>query len=301
MPEKLRLIIDIGTNSVLALLAEYDSGKLKIISDKKKTTRLGESLISTGKLSSQAIERTVAAVAEFAECDGAPFVALLGTEALRIASNSSEFANAVKSQTGYDLLILSGEKEAEISFLGTTYNLPKVESEITHIDVGGGSTEITNASNDKIISSISIPIGALKLREMVQPDTIDDFIQNADSIIKKHLPDSPFSGDSQIIATGGTITSVAAIMTGGERYDSGSIHGITLNCHQMREVARRFTETPPAFRPALIPFDPERAELILPGLGIFLALMSIIGKDSLTVSTGGLRYGAALYPDKIST
>jgi exopolyphosphatase/guanosine-5'-triphosphate,3'-diphosphate pyrophosphatase len=301
MPEKLRLIIDIGTNSVLALLAEYDSGKLKIISDKKKTTRLGESLISTGILGSQAIERTVTAVAEFAECDGAPFVALLGTEALRIASNSAEFARAVKSKTGRDLLILSGEKEAEISFLGTTYNLPKVESEITHIDVGGGSTEITSASNGKIKDSISIPIGALKLREMVQPDTIDDFILKADAIIKKHLPDTPFSDDSQIIATGGTITSVAAIMTGGERYDSGSIHGISLNCHQMREVARRFTETPTAFRPALIPFDPERAELILPGLGIFLALMSIIGKESLTVSTGGLRYGAALYPDKIST
>jgi exopolyphosphatase / guanosine-5'-triphosphate,3'-diphosphate pyrophosphatase len=301
MPEKLRLIIDIGTNSVLALLAECDSGKLKIVSDKKKTTRLGESLISTGKLSEKAIERTAAAIAEFAECDGAPFVALLGTEALRIASNSSEFANAVKSQTGHNLIILSGEKEAEISFLGTTYNLPKVESEITHIDVGGGSTEITCATAGKIISSMSIPIGALKLLEMVQPDTIDDFIQQAETIINEYVLDDLFSAHTQIIATGGTITSVAAIMTGGERYDSNSIHGISLNCHQMREVARRFTETPSAFWPALIPFDLERAELILPGLGIFLALMSIIGKDSLTVSTGGLRYGAALYPDKIST
>lgn len=300
MFEKRRLIIDIGTNSVLALLAEFEAGKLTVISDKKKTTKLGESLISTGKLSDIAIHRTLATVAEFAISGRNTFIALLGTEALRIANNASDFALAIKEKTGHNLIILSGPKEAELSFLGTTYKLGDIARNITHIDVGGGSTEITYAIDGKIKSAVSIPIGALKLRDMVQSDTMETYIEKAKSIIDDYSAELPVDRDNQIIATGGTITSVAAIVTGTEQYEPSHIHGISLNIHQMREVARRFSETPAAYRAALLPFDPERADLILPGLGIFLSIMSIMGRENLIVSTGGLRYGAALYPDKIS-
>jgi exopolyphosphatase/guanosine-5'-triphosphate,3'-diphosphate pyrophosphatase len=301
MPDKRRLIIDIGTNSVLALLADYERGRLSVISDKRKTTKLGESIISTGRLSNTAIQRTVAAVVELIGSSERIFIALLGTEALRIAENASDFSEAIKQKTGYDLIILSGLKEAELSFLGMKYNLDKISHNITHIDVGGGSTEITNAVDGKIEYTISIPIGALKLRDMAHSDEIETYIGKADSIIKPHFHDIQQFTKSQVIATGGTITSVAAIVVGSDEYESSMIHGISLNAHQIHEVARRFYQTPPEYRPALIPFDPERADLILPGLGIFLSIMSIMGKDNLTVSTGGLRYGAALFPDKIST
>ncbi len=102
-----------------------------------------------------------------------------------------------------------------------------------------------------------------------------------------------------IVATGGTIASAATIALGLTNFNANRIHGSKLNATQLREIALNFQNSNGQQRESLIPFDPERADIMLPGLGIYLTILGIIGKDLLVVSTGGLRYGAALYPDKI--
>ncbi len=126
MPEQKILVIDIGTNSVLALLAVVKDGKLVIISDQKKTTKLGEGLMMSGLLSYDAMNRTTDAISKFIADSPCNDIMLIGTEALRIAKNSPDFAQMLFEKTGQMLSIISGEIEAELSYLGATYDFNKL-------------------------------------------------------------------------------------------------------------------------------------------------------------------------------
>lgn len=302
MRSETRLILDIGTNSSLALLARVYNDKLDIIFDKRATTRLGEGIVSSGTLSGAAMDRTANVIASFVKTADFDKAYLIGTEALRRAANSSEFVDLLKRQTNLTLSIISGESEAELSFLGALYNLSLSQTNILQIDVGGGSTELVTSANGNILRTTSVPIGALKLLESIPDDTEDlygyytgrgvDYLMN--SLSGLSIPENV-----SIVATGGTITSAAAIIAGHGEFTPKAIHGKELGRDNLEELAHSFEFAEPETRKELIPFDQERSELILPGLGIFLAFLGIIEQESLIVSTGGLRFGAALYPDKI--
>jgi exopolyphosphatase / guanosine-5'-triphosphate,3'-diphosphate pyrophosphatase len=294
-----RLVIDIGTNSVLALLSDVTGDRLSVISDRKQTTRLGEGLSATGNLSPIAMRRTVEAVIGFAKSADYDELFMVGTEALRLARNSHEFSEMIKSAISREPMIISGLKEAELSFLGARYNLNVKLDNVLLIDVGGGSTELVLARGEALLRAISIPVGALKLKENTSQIGLDTYMTKAREIVLKAITDFNVDSEAAILATGGTITSVAAIKTGLDRFNSTMVHGSLLLKGEMRDIASRFENTDAAGRTLLIPFDPERAELILPGLGIFLAIMGITDKRSLVVSAGGLRFGVALYPDKL--
>ncbi|HBC47327.1 MAG TPA: hypothetical protein DCZ43_09800 [candidate division Zixibacteria bacterium] len=294
-----RLVIDIGTNSVLALLSDITGNRLSVILDQKQTTRLGEGLSATGKISPPALRRTAEAVIGFAEDNNFDELLMVGTEALRLASNSNEFLEMIKSVLGQKPVIVSGLKEAELSFLGAIYNLDTKFENTLLIDVGGGSTELVLARGEALLRAISIPIGALKLKETTSGNGLETYMMKAREIGLETVTDFEVDPKAAILATGGTITSVAAIKAGLDRFNSALIHGSFLSEGDMREIASKFEHTDSLGRARLIPFDPERAELILPGLGIFLAIMGITDKRSLIVSAGGLRFGVALYPDKL--
>ena len=294
-----RLVIDIGTNSVLGLLVEIQQDTVRQIFDRKVTTRLGDGLYATGKLSRNAIIRTVNAVSHMIAAERFDDTVLLGTEALRVARNRDEFRIALAEATSQDVFIISGQKEAELSFLGALYNLPLKSNQIMLIDVGGGSTEILTAEGNSIIGAISFPVGALKLRDSVETDDLDHYREAAAQYMQEALKGPIARQATAIIATGGTITSVAAILRDVKEFDSSIIHGMELDASSLWSVAFRFQSASYELRKEIIPFDPERADLILPGLGIFLAILGIIQRDSLVVSAGGLRFGAALYPEKI--
>ena len=100
MPDFPKLVIDIGTNSILALLSVMEDGRLRVISDRKITTKLGEGLIKTGQISQSAMKRGIDAVTKLLETTNYNSVEILATEALRIAQNSSEFVASVKNITG---------------------------------------------------------------------------------------------------------------------------------------------------------------------------------------------------------
>jgi exopolyphosphatase/guanosine-5'-triphosphate,3'-diphosphate pyrophosphatase len=299
MSEIKRLVIDIGTNSVLALLAGVEGERLSVIFDYKKTTKLGQGLMAAGRLSLAAVTRTTAAVANFAKMARYDDIFLLGTEALRIARNPDDFSRAIKEAIGLEPTILTGEKEAELSFLGSLYDLKIDTSDLLLIDVGGGSSELVTGKNGKMAEAISIPIGALKLKEMSGSDSLFQYEGLAKSIITEKIKNLQINLSTNILATGGTITSAAAISAGLPIFETARIHGSRLSQDQLNAMALNFEQAHSRQRESLIPFDPERADLMLPGLGIYLAILGIIGRDSLVVSTGGLRFGAALYPDKI--
>jgi exopolyphosphatase/guanosine-5'-triphosphate,3'-diphosphate pyrophosphatase len=177
--------------------------------------------------------------------------------------------------------------------------LPLSGESVVLIDVGGGSTEIAISESGQIADSISIPIGALKLREKVMSRKLEDYLQFVRPIFAEALGNFKAPPDLHLVATGGTITSAAAIVFGGKEYNSSAVHGRELDTGRMLSLSNKFEKAAPENQQELIPFDPDRADLILPGLGIFLAVLGIFRKDRVVVSAGGLRFGAALYPEKI--
>jgi exopolyphosphatase/guanosine-5'-triphosphate,3'-diphosphate pyrophosphatase len=294
-----RLVIDIGTNSVLALLVELSEDGMKVISDRQKTTRLGEGLSKTGRLSEEAMLRTVEAIELYVTSTEFDSVFLVGTEALRVASNSDKFIELVERKSGYRPVVVSGRQEAELAFRGALFDLEMLSDDLIIADVGGGSTEIIRGKKDRIVDIVSIPLGALKLRQSVPVDEVAAYKEHATDIIgdRRFFDNLPSSNST--IGVGGTITSMAAVGLGLSEYDPGAVHGYLMNRAEIQSVATGFESASDKKRRELIPFDPQRADLILPGAGIFLAIMGIIGVNGLIVSTGGLRFGAALSPEKV--
>jgi exopolyphosphatase/guanosine-5'-triphosphate,3'-diphosphate pyrophosphatase len=291
------LIIDIGTNSVLALLAITRGIDIEVLGDEKATTGLGEGLVDTGNLSPAAMKRTADAVAEFTVKKGYDQAFLIGTEALRIASNAEVFSDMILRRTGEKITIILGDKEAELNFFGALHDLPGVDGTVDVIDVGGGSTEIAHGDRGRVESFQSIPLGAARLFESSTSDTLKDYAEMAKRKIMDESIGIMARGSAGIVATGGTITSLAAITAGQKKYDPGTIHGSSLSVEQIRQTALEFEGLGKKEREKQIPFDPRRADLILPGAGIFISILGIMGEDRLTVSTGGLRFGVAMRPD----
>lgn len=292
-----RLVIDIGTNSILALLAEVSGSDIDVIFDLKETARLGEGLARSGRLSSEAMDRASNAILTFLRRDQYDDVLLLGTEALRVASNSNDFLKLIEKQTGLRIVVISGEKEAFLTFMGALLGMPEAGEKIMIIDVGGGSSEISIGIGGEFSHAVSVSIGASRLFESGTEDTLEGYRMKAAELIVDQVGGFDPGDIDNLIATGGTITSLAALEKDLKKYDPEAIHGVELSVKQIRSVALGFEGIDPGARKKLIPFDSQRANLILPGAGIFLGILGILNSDRLRVSTGGLRFGAVLHPE----
>jgi len=299
MRNKTKLIIDVGTNSILALIVKTGDGEISVISDKKVTARLGEGLQNSGLLSEEAMKRTVGSISGILAQSKFDSVTIIGTEAVRKAENKVEFINLIKSECDLDLTVVSGETEAALSYFGAFYNLDIDKSDVLLVDLGGGSTELIFGSGDRITDILSAPIGAMILKDATETDSLEEYSSFAEIVFAKELAEFSQNSPGTFVATGGTITSAGAIYKKMAEFNASDVHGMRLTAKILSEIGQNFENLNPEKRKSLIPFDPQRADLMLPGLGIFLALLGIFKKDEIVVSNGGLRYGAVLRPELV--
>ncbi len=288
-----------GTNSILALNAKIGDGEISVVSDMKVTTRLGEGLQKSGLLSGEAMKRTVGAISEILAQKNFDSATIIGTEAVRKAANKSEFIELIKKECGLEPVVISGESEARLSYYGAFYNLQIDNSDVLLVDMGGGSTELIFGSGDNITDSVSVPIGAMILKDATSTDSLKEYGSFAEIVFAKELERFSQNSPGTLVATGGTITSAGAIYKKMTEFKASEIHGMRLTVKILTEIGEEFEKLGPGKRKSLIPFDPQRADLMLPGLGIFLTLLGIFKKDEIVISNGGLRYGAALRPELV--
>ena len=136
--------IDIGTNSVLLLVAERRGDVIVPIVERATITRLGQGVDATRALAPEAVRRTLDCLAHYAEdirAAGATRVGVFGTSAMRDAAGAESFRSEAKSLLGVEPRVISGREEAELTFDGATTGLDLAGS-VTVVDVGGGSTEV---------------------------------------------------------------------------------------------------------------------------------------------------------------
>ncbi|ACX53140.1 Ppx/GppA phosphatase [Ammonifex degensii KC4] len=283
-------VIDVGTNSTRYLLAEVACGKVDLLEADLKITRLGEEMTS-GRLGERAMARTLAAVVAFwrrAEVAGAEVIAPVATSAVREAANREEFCRLFRQATKLELRVLSGEEEAFYTFHGVLTGMPSLSPRNALVmDLGGGSTEFIWQEHKKLKLS-SLPLGAVRLTLEAREE---EYLEKAK---EKLAPLLSRLGRKELVATGGTVTTLAAIAGGVKEYYPGCVHGRRLTAAQAKELYTYLQELSLEERRQVPGLAPERADIIVAGTAIVVAVLELTRLPFLTVSEHDLLWGVAL-------
>lgn len=266
-------IIDIGSTSVrLALLDPTREVNPK----KVLTTKLAEGMLSDGKLTEEAMARTVDAVAAFcreAESFGRE-PDIFATEAVRSAANKDRFLRLVHDATGRDVYVVSKEDEALLAFFGVYSS-----GRIGIVDMGGGSTELAVGDENGILYAKSLSDGVVRLfdRQKQGTDMTEYLAKRA-----KEYGDVP--NFDNLYAVGGTACTIAAMLEGLAEYDASRVHGRTVTRDEARALYLKIKDMPLEERLKIKGLPQKRAEIIHNGLFFFTVILDYLGKDRFTVS-----------------
>lgn len=299
--------IDVGTNTTRLLVAELHGKTLVDLDRRLIFSRLGEGVDATGRLNPRGIQATVAAITEFvgrARRMGAERIRIAGTSAVREAANGRDLLTAVKHGTGLDLEVVPGEAEAALSFAGATQDLPSGDYLVC--DIGGGSTEFAVGRKAAGIArwavvdgAISLKLGVVRLTERLlahDPPTHRE-LQSLESDIADAMEEAhealPRAGAATLVGVAGTITSLAMIKLGLDRYDPKDVHGSELTLDDVYDEYNRLARMPLHERAALPALPPGRADVIVAGCAILARAMSRWGFAAVRVSEKDILDGLA--------
>lgn len=297
--------LDIGTNSVLLLIAERDQqGTIRPLLERATITRLGEGVDRTRELLPAATERTLGCLRDYAgelTRFGVERVAAVGTSALRDARGGAEFSALAASVLGVMPEIISGPREAELTFAGSLAGLDLArERDISVFDVGGGSTEIVSGRLDAsgrahIASAVSLDVGSVRLFERhvrTDPPTAAE-LDAVKRDVDRALAAAPSVSRDYLIGVAGTVTTLASVALELESYDSAIVHGHVLTSGAVAEVAQKLTATPLETRKTLRGMEPRRADVIVTGAVLVERVLAWSGVPQIIVSDRGVRWGLA--------
>ncbi|MCE0497611.1 MAG: Ppx/GppA family phosphatase [Methylacidiphilales bacterium] len=292
-------VFDLGSNSIKFVVAETAAGRVRILREKSISTRLAEHLIDTCELRPEAIARTLAALKQLrteAAVLGVEHFRAVATSAVRDSRNRRKFLEAAREVLGFRVRLLSGAEEAETIFSGVTDDPHWKGRDIFILDIGGGSAEWVQGRHGRLEKKISLPLGAVRLRERflhaypVAPDTAALLVETVRGQIAHPLAHYSL-GTRRLIGTGGTITCLAAIDKGMAKFDPHKIDHASLSLAKIRGLMDRFTGLTLEQLREMPGLPPKRADLIIPGTAVVLATMAVFGAKRLNVSVRGLRYG----------
>lgn len=293
-------VVDVGTNSVRLLVAR--KSPYQPIKRRVKITRLGEGIGATHllSLSSKAVERTLITIKSFCEeafSEGAGRVEIVGTQVLREAQNAKEFWEQVEDLTNIRGRTLSEEEEALMAYQGVKAELSNLAKEVLVVDIGGGSTEFVAGQADQLVFNQSFPVGSVRVSEkflMGEDPPSTESLKKAFSFTEQVIADLPVFEDFDLVGVAGTITTVAAIVQGLKVYDLMKVHKFRVKKSQVKEVFTNLSQLSLKQRKSVDGLEPARADVILGGLIILLAVMEKEQKESLVVSESDLLDGVAI-------
>jgi exopolyphosphatase/guanosine-5'-triphosphate,3'-diphosphate pyrophosphatase len=296
--------IDIGTNTVLLLIAEVGEGGVLVpILDRAEITRLGQGVDRTRALAPEAVERTLACLSRYAEDIARHEVDRLdiaGTSAMRDASNGGEFIARASSILGMAPRVVSGDEEASLTFTGGLLGLG-IAGDVVAFDVGGGSTELISGrvtgSTSEVRERRSLDMGSVRLFERyVRSDPPSSMEMSAVRafVLDQLLGVAPPARGRPLVGMAGTVTTLAAVAQGIAPYDPAKVHGMRLAAGEVAATARRLTELSLAERRGVAGLEPKRADVIPVGAAIVEAILGWARADEIIVSDRGVRWGLAL-------
>ncbi len=281
--------IDLGTNSLRALIARVRDENIIPLKTYQKITRIGEGLRRTGYLQENAKQRTLAALHDCSKLLKelkVTKVAGVATSAIRDAADGEEFLRYIEKETGIALEVISGIKEAQLSFVGAVAGLQEIGREkAVVLDVGGGSTELTYLL-DGGITARSHQLGAVRCTE--NGSTLLDMKRLLGPTLREIIANP---GEKILIGVGGTITTLAAVKKKLHVYNPEEVHGTRLSRADIQGMLHYLAALPLPERKKVTGLQPERADIIVAGTRILWVILDNLQAGELIVSETDLLYG----------
>lgn len=308
--------LDLGTNNCRLLIARPHDGSFRVLDGFTRIVRLGEGLSVTGRLSDAAMDRTIEALKQCRNKlrDHEPArMRLIATEACRSASNGVEFIARIKEETGLELEIVDRQTEAELAVTGCA-DLIEAESQgALMFDIGGGSSELAwldfrggrprrqGRMSASIRSWQSLPVGVVSIAEKfggvhVTIETFEAMV----AFVAGHLREFKGRGKLKqmiaehpvhLIGTSGTVTTLAGLHLGLERYERQKVDGLWMAREEVDATMKALLAMPFERRVAHPCIGRDRADLVLPGCAIFEAIRREWPTERVRVADRGLREG----------
>jgi len=296
--------IDVGSNSIRLVVAEYDPQLgLTIVDEVKDQPRLATGLAATGNLDEFAMARalqTLHRMKEVARRRGVKRLSAVATSAVREARNGPAFVARVKKELGIPLRVIDGNAEAALSWRSVAHHFPLAGTRTLVADIGGGSLELIGAVNGLVEASVSLPFGAVRLTEQFSPEergamrAVRALRKAVRKRLKKALPWRAWTG-ATLIGSGGTFTNLArmAVIRRGHSAPD-AVHGEEVTAAEVEQLLEWLSTRSAEQRRAIPGLNPQRADIILAGLGVTAELLSLADARSVKVSAFGLREGLLL-------
>lgn len=278
--------IDCGTNAIRLLIADVLDGRLTEVDRRMLTVRLGEGIDASGEFSSAALDRTFAAVEDYARAIERFHVRatrMVATSASRDARNADAFIDGVRRRLGIDPEVVAGVEEAELSFIGAVRGLSAslLESPVLIADIGGGSTEFVlgDSGSGATTSLCSVDVGCVRMTERhlhddpPTADQIEQTIRTIDGILDQAFDQVDVSDVRTFVGLAGSVTTLAALAHALPSYDSDAIHGSLVTLTQVEEVTERLLGMTRAQRAAEPVMHPGRVDVIAGGALVLRQIM----------------------------
>lgn len=303
----IRSSIDIGTNSVLLLVADCSGGNINVLHEEQNIPRLGQGVDESGALSDAAQQRVLDVLLQYKTYLDGKYSAIssdtvvTATSAVRDASNRGEFLSRIKSETGWTVTLLSGDDEARVTYRGalSVIERPGNDSQTIVLDIGGGSTEIARGVGSRLKNFVSLNMGSVRFTErfLKHDPPMGDEIESARKEINRMLSDwsTEIAEFEHLIGVAGTVTSMAGIELQLDSYDTQKINGHLCSRDFIEEIITTFQKLSSTEIEEQYPvFLKGRGDVITGGLLILSEFMKWSGHDEVIVSTGGIRHGILL-------
>jgi exopolyphosphatase/guanosine-5'-triphosphate,3'-diphosphate pyrophosphatase len=297
-------VIDIGTNSTRLLIADVSpSDAVQALLRRSTVTRLGDGVDASCTLTPEAISRTCTALAEYRRLidsyDCAANLAVL-TSAVRDASNGPEFTERVRRDFSLDARTLSGDEEAQLTFLGAMHDRASSSEPTVVIDIGGGSTEFIVGHDSTATFHVSLPAGVVRMSERhihTDPPSsteLQALAHDARATFLAGLPSEERAPVTRGIAVAGTATSAASIDQELEPYDPSRVHGYPLLLATIELLLARLADMTEEERRAVVGLHPDRAPTIVAGMILLSEALRAFELDCVEVSDHDILFGGAL-------
>ena len=300
--------VDLGANNCRLLIARPTDEGFTVVDAFSRIVRLGEGLAQSGKLTQDAMDRSVSALAVCADKLRRRHVSLsrsVATEACRRAVNGREFVERVRHETGIALEIIAPQEEARLAVLGCHKLLEPGDGPAVIFDIGGGSTELVlvepGEDGPRIRAWWSAPWGVVSLTESEGRAAIEGKDRLAayermrararDSVSRfaEMLPSK--AKGIRLLGTSGTVTTLASVHLALPSYDRKQVDGLHVPIGDMRRISTMISEMDLGERSSLPCIGAERADLVVAGCAILEAILDIWPAENLGIADRGIREG----------
>ncbi|MBR7652338.1 Ppx/GppA family phosphatase [Brucella oryzae] len=306
--------LDLGTNNCRLLVASPTRpGQFRVVDAFSRIVRLGEGLSATGELSTNAMDRAVEALKICRDKLAGKKIRrsrLIATEACRSASNGEEFLTRVRAETGLELEIVDRQTEARLAVSGCGTLVTRETDAVVLFDIGGGSSEIALIDVSRrrsprlaehIMAWTSLPVGVVTLAERfggrnVTQESFDSMVSHVTDLLaqfaeRQCLGNLTASPRFHLLGTSGTVTTLAGIHLGLNRYDRRRVDGMWMGADDVTQMTNRLLSWDFDARVANPCIGADRADLVLAGCAILDAIRKVWPSEKLLVADRGLREG----------